>query len=340
MWQGLRLLKERDQAALFFSNALTGLGTGMQVLVHGWLLIAWGHDAWLLAAFAVTRFLPKALLTVPAGVLCDRCPRAVVLVYARHTKAAASLLPLMAFFAPLPLFWILGASVVAGSAQVFETPAGRGILGDITPKSDLTASVALNAGAGHAAALVSPALAFVLVQAAGRPTALIASAVVLALSGLVAASLPVLHGLRSRGPRSGVGGFLGYLRSTPAVLILLVALLLPAVVDKGVVLLLPSMSDSARAMVGLALVAPEIGALAAAGVMSLAPVRLNGRFLLFALLLYVCLMVNALRWSDTPMMLVGALMLAGMARLAFTVSVLSWVQHEVPADLRGRVLAI
>src|SRR6185295_7922636 len=82
-WAGIRLLRQRAAGALIGSNTLTSLGGGMQLLLHGWLAVAWGHSAWFLAIFAATRIVPKIVLTVPAGIVCDRVPRARLLFACR-----------------------------------------------------------------------------------------------------------------------------------------------------------------------------------------------------------------------------------------------------------------
>src|SRR4029077_19888816 len=96
--------QNRERIELVTSNALAAMGGRMQLLLHGWLIVAWGHSLLFLIAFAAARFLPKLVLTVPAGLICDRFPRARVLAAARLGGAAACLLPPAGYALPPPLF--------------------------------------------------------------------------------------------------------------------------------------------------------------------------------------------------------------------------------------------
>src|ERR1051325_4485859 len=99
------LHQHREQLELVASNALAAMGGRMQLLLHGWLIVAWGHSLLFLIAFAAARILPKLVLTVPAGMICDRYPRPRVLAVARCLCALACLLPLAGYLLPFRFAW-------------------------------------------------------------------------------------------------------------------------------------------------------------------------------------------------------------------------------------------
>lgn len=339
-WAGLELLRRPRLGALVASNAMMSLGAGMQLLLHGWLAVSWGHSLWMLGAFAASRILPKLVLTVPAGIVCDRVPRDHVLKVARAVDVVASLLPLAGFAAPMPLVWVLAASTLAGAVHAFDLPAGRGALADLTEPRDLHAAIALNSAGHHIAALVGPALAFALVSWPGRPAPLLVSAGLLAIAALISPRLAARpRDERTLAPRDTTAAFVRYLVSTPAVLLLILAGSAPGLLDRGIALALPS-AGGGGSTTGLALLAPEAGALCAAFALAMSPVRLGVAAVIAGTALYAAFISLASQNTHEAEILVLALALGGVARLVVNATAQTRLQHLVPPDVRGRVMAV
>jgi MFS family permease len=335
----LRYLREPGYLALVTSNTLTSLGSLTQILLHGWLTVQWGHNALFLLAFAAARVLPKLLLTLPAGIACDRLPRPRVLAATRMLSAVASLAPLLTFIYPAPLAWLLLGASLAGTAFAFEVPAGRSVLGDTVEKPHLYRVLAVNNGGGHIAAIIGPLVAVLL-----GPAGLAVSASLLAAAAVLTLRLPArprAEAVVKRSPsntRAELRELLRYVVSAPAVAVLVLLSTGPATIDRGVALLVPSLASNSG-MMSLALLAPEIGSLLAALSLTIAPVRLGFRATVGILPGYALMMGLALGFSHIPAVLICGLLLAGMARLAFSTNSQVCVQEAVPPNMRGRVLA-
>jgi MFS family permease len=329
------LLESRQQVALVLSNALAAMGNRMQLLLHGWLIVAWGHNLLFLAAYAGAKLLPKLILALPAGILCDRIPRARVLAGSRWIGAGASLLPLTGFFLPVPMAWLIAGIVLSGITQVFDLPARRSVLGDITATDQLFPVVALNNGGSHAAALCGSLFAFVL----GPAGLLLSAAFLLAAAGFAQLldqdAVPVEHHQREHG---GSADFLQFLVAAPAVALLVLLGVAPPLLDKGLALALPTIRSS-EVTVSLALLAPDVGAVFAAAFMFRWPLRLGFGSILSAAACYAVLLSVALTLSHQPGVFVLGLGLAGMAKVVFDTASLVRMQESVPARLRGRVFA-
>ncbi len=339
-WAGIELLRRPRLGALVASNAMMSLGAGMQLLLHGWLAVSWGQSLWMLGAFAASRLLPKMVLTVPAGIICDRVPGDRVLRTARAVDVAASLLPLGGFFAPLPLAWVLAASTLAGAVHAFDLPAARGALADLVEPKDLHATVALNSTGHHVAALVGPALAFGLASWPGRPAPLLVSAALLAVAALIS---PRLATTAREAPSPAVpdttAAFVRYLFSTPGILLLILAGSAPGLLDRGIALALPS-AGGGGSSTSLALVAPEIGALFAALALAMSPVRLGVAAVISGTVVYALFVALASQNTHEAEVLIAALACGGMARLVVNATAQTRLQHLTPAGVRGRVMAV
>jgi MFS-type transporter involved in bile tolerance (Atg22 family) len=92
--------------------------------------------------------------------------------------------------------------------------------------------------------------------------------------------------------------------------------------------------------VSLALIVPELGALAMASLLALAPVRLGMKALIGAAVLYTLFLSMASMRSHEAEALLIALGLAGMASAALSTTSQARLQRLVPAEMRGRVFAL
>ncbi len=304
----------------------------MMQLLQGWLAVQWGHSLLFLLAFGAARVLPKVALTVPAGVLCDRVSRRKVLLVCRFLNCGAALLPLAGFFMPAPMAWLMAGIVLGGGIHAFDLPSGRAVLGDVTVADNLYPVILLNNAGSHLAALVGPLLAFVLGPwglALSAGLMFIASVMILAMSVPAQSIAPV---------DSGVNGLVRYAAAAPAISGLVLLGLAPSVLDKGVLLLIPSIASGAGT-ISLALLAPELGGLLAALLVSLKKLRYRSSTIAASALCYVGLLAFAFQFSYEPELLILGLTFAGAAKLAFNATSQVRIQETVPAELRGRVFA-
>ncbi len=250
-------------------------------------------------------------------------------------------MPLLGFVFGHGLLLLMIAIALGGAVHSFDLPSGRALLGDVPSDEELPSVIALNNGGSHLAALIGPPLAFLM-----GPFGLLISAVLFGiaavLTALIDAPEPQCHVTQApSGVKTGAASSLRELfefgRGTPVVTLLLALSLTPGVIDKSVLLLLPSISHGSGAT-SLALLAPEAGALLAAGVLATTPIRISLAGILAFAFAYSALLAAALSFSYMPLLLIAGLALAGVAKLAFNTTSQIRIQQAVPGGLRGRVL--
>jgi len=338
-WIGLRLLKQKTTALLIASNTISSVGNSMQLLLLGWLALS--NSALALGIFAVVRLVPKLLLSLPAGYVCDRLPRSRIVAVTRVGYAFASLLPLCCIVLGTPLAWLFASAALAGTIHPFDLSASRSIIGDTIDREDLQPAVGLNRAGSHIASMVGPTLAFVLISGVVSAAALCVSAAMLALGGLAILPIPsVVHVASNVRMGSASRALFQYLWDTPTAVILVLAGVVPAFVDKAVLMLLPRATSSGEGTVSMALLAPELGALCGALVLAMAPIKLNALHLIGAAMLYALFLGVASAHSNEAPSLLAALGFAGMSSAALGTAVHARLQGEVPAEMRGRVFAL
>jgi len=230
--------------------------------------------------------------------------------------------------------WLMGEIALGGAIHAFDLPAGRAVLGDLTAPEDLYPVIVLNTAGSHFAALAGPPLAFIL-----GPLGLAFSAALMCAASVMTLVIPADRSLRrSAAGEGGVNGLVRYAVAAPAVSGLVLLGLAPSIVDKGVVLLIPSLASGA-ATISVALLAPELGGLLAAFLVSLAGIRYGNRTIAVSALCYLMLLALAFQFSYEPELLIAGLALAGAAKLAFNSTSQVRIQETVPAELRGRVFS-
>src|SRR5207249_5260217 len=104
-----------------------------------------------------------------------------LLAGARCLGIIASLVPLLGLVLPFAFAWLVLGIVIGGTMHVFDQPARKATLGDITERDELAPAVAFNNAAAHGAAISGSVLAFAL-----GPVGLVLAALLLAFSAVLA----------------------------------------------------------------------------------------------------------------------------------------------------------
>jgi MFS family permease len=150
---------------LFWAGAfLSNIGTWMQTVAQGWLVLHLTNSAfWLgLDGFAATS--PGLVLTLLGGVYADRIDRKRLLIY---TQAGAGLTALVlavliatGVVSDAGHVWIiLVASFITGCCFSLASPSYQAITIDLVGREDLSNAIALNSTQFQLSRVVGPALA-------------------------------------------------------------------------------------------------------------------------------------------------------------------------------------
>ena len=150
---------------LFWTGAfLSNIGTWMQTVAQGWLVLKLTNSAFWLGIDGFAATCPGLVLTLLGGVYADRIDRKRLLIY---TQAGAGLtaLTLAALIATGVVrdeghVWIiLVASFITGCCFSLASPSYQAITYDLVGREDLTNAIALNSTQFQLSRVVGPALA-------------------------------------------------------------------------------------------------------------------------------------------------------------------------------------
>src|SRR5712691_6857377 len=173
LWRPLRTPTFRN---LFLADVISDMGTFMQSVGSAWLMVSFGAGPMLVALTQTASTLPFFVFALPAGSLGDIVDRRRLILYTEAWMVVVAVVLTVATIGGFMSPWLLLALTFALSAgDAFETPTWRAILPELVSKDDLAAASALNGIEFNLARAVGPALAGIVIAAAGVATAFVAN---------------------------------------------------------------------------------------------------------------------------------------------------------------------
>jgi MFS family permease len=174
IWRPLRTPAFRN---LLIADIISDVGTFMQTVGAAWLMVSLSAGPMYVALTQTASALPFFVFALPAGAIGDIVDRRKLILFTETWMLLVALLlaglTLAGLMSPVMLL-ILTFALSAGDA--FESPTWRAVLPELVPKKDLTAAAALNGIEFNFARAIGPALAGVLIAAAGVGTAFLVNA--------------------------------------------------------------------------------------------------------------------------------------------------------------------
>ena len=163
---------------LLAASFVSDIGTFMQGVGAAWLMVSLQAGPIYVALTQTASSLPFFLLALPAGSAGDIFDRRKLILVTESWMTGVSLLIAVLTISGFMSPWVLLVFTFALSAgDAFETPAWRAILPELVPKKDLPAASALNGIEFNLARAVGPALAGLVIAAAGVGTAFVVNVV-------------------------------------------------------------------------------------------------------------------------------------------------------------------
>lgn len=168
MSKGFIAFKYRDFRLYLLARFLTLAAHQMLVIGLSQRVYEITHNPIHLGYLGLALFLPKILLTLPAGHLADQFERRAIIACCRGAQVILAILFIgfaLKDFSPLWGLYLL--LFLTGSSNTFDGPASLAFVPDIIPKEDFGNAVAWNSSVFQSAFVVGPALAGLLYAAAG-----------------------------------------------------------------------------------------------------------------------------------------------------------------------------
>ncbi len=162
-------LRRHRNYRLFFTGQVVSLsGTWMQNVALAWLVVELTHSPVALGVLAFARFFPFTLFALPSGVLADRLDnRRVVMITQAASMVISAVLAVLAITGLAVLWEVYVLALLAGTANVFDSPNRHALTFQMVGRDELPNAVALNSSLFNSARVIGPAIGGVVIATAG-----------------------------------------------------------------------------------------------------------------------------------------------------------------------------
>jgi MFS family permease len=342
-----RALRHRNFLLFWSGQTLSLIGTWMQSMAEGWLAFTLTRNAFLVGLVAAAQSLPILALSLYAGVLVDRTNKLKLVTVCQTLFALQSTsLWLLALTGHITIHWLIAMATINGVISSVEIPARQSLVIELVGRDELPSAIALNSSGFNLARIVGPAVAAIVMAKLGTGWCFGVNALsyTTVLIGLLLIRLPVWVPTELRAsPLQGIVQGVRFMRGTPSVAALIGFVTVFAVFGSPYLTLMPVVAGDRLGLgpggYGLLLACVGVGGLIGALTLAAVGDRLSRRFVLSrASVMYSCLLITlAVVRSASAAYVV--LLFTGFAMIVNSAQANAMLQHFVPDELRGRIMA-
>ena len=140
-----RALSHRDFRLFWIGAFLSNVGTWMQAVAQGWLVLLLTNSAFWLGLDGFMATAPGFVFTLVGGVFADLIDRRRLLLYTQVVAGVAAMALAMLVWTEVVNRWmVLGFSFVTGCCMALASPSFLAMTYDLVGREDLANAVATN----------------------------------------------------------------------------------------------------------------------------------------------------------------------------------------------------
>ncbi len=352
----VKALRVRPFALLWGGQAISAIGDGAFLTALSWQVLVLTGSATALGIVLVAQSIPRVTFLLFGGIVADRLPCRVVLLWSDSARAVFVLaIAALGWLHVLRLWHLVALGLGFGLAEAFFIPAYQAIPPQIVPGEALTSANALTGASRSLSLLIGPALGAALVAIQGPSSAFAFDGATFVISALFLIAMrpppgePAQSGVATR--ESVLGGIragLGYVLRSPWLWVTIAMASLGNIAWAPLQVSLPRLVHDVYGqgvwLLGFILSASAAGALIATVVIGHLP-RLPRR----GLIAYSALIASSLAFlalglplprAAAPAIAIAAAVVFGVGTGIFDVIWVTVMQELVPSNMLGRVSSI
>src|SRR3982751_6557235 len=152
-------LHYRDFRLLWFGAFTSTVGTWMQTVAQGWVVLNMTNSAFLLGVDGFLATGPMLLFSLFGGVVADRVERRKIMLLSQYLQMSfAFILAALIWSGSVKVWHIFLLSFLTGSAQSFSGPAYISLLPLLVRREDVPNAIAMNSMQFNLARVIGPAI--------------------------------------------------------------------------------------------------------------------------------------------------------------------------------------
>jgi MFS family permease len=351
-FRGWRALRHRNYRLFFTGQLVSLIGTWMQSVAQGWLVLQLTGDPFWLGVVAAAQFGPVLVLGLFGGLIADHLPKRRTMI-ATQTVAMLLAFALFALTAThtVHVSHIVVLALLLGSVNAIDMPTRQAFAVEMVGRGDIGNAVALNSAVFNGARVVGPAIAGLTIAATDISVAFLINglsflAVIWAYLSMREAELappPLIARPTTAGEvMANLGEGLRYVRTTPAVLLPILVIGLVSTFGMNFSVTIPALARDILHVgaegFGFLMAATGVGSFVVA--MSIAFGRRSRPALvgLGAAALGAAELVLAFSGSFGVSLV--AMFIVGLGGIGMAATANTAIQLQVPDHLRGRVMSV
>jgi MFS family permease len=157
--QAIRALRNRNFRLFWSGNFLSNIGTWMQNVAQGWLVLLLTNSAFWLGVVGFAGAIPFLLFTLFGGVIADRADkRRLLMVTQTMMMLLAFLLAALAWFKVITIWEVAAIAFLNGVAMSMNAPSYQAMVPRLVKREDLTNAIALNSAQFNMSRILGPSL--------------------------------------------------------------------------------------------------------------------------------------------------------------------------------------
>lgn len=158
--------------SVWFASLASNFGSLIQTVGAAWMMTLIASSADLVALVQASAALPVMMFSLVAGAIADNFNRRRVMLVAQTFMLVVSTLLAITAYAGMMTPWLLLAfTFLIGCGTALHNPSWQASVGDMVPRADLPAAVALNSMSFNLTRSVGPAIGGAIVAAFGASVA-------------------------------------------------------------------------------------------------------------------------------------------------------------------------
>lgn len=171
-------LRSRNYQLFFTGQFISLVGTWLQVVAQGWLVLQLTNSAFLVGVVAAASTAPTLFLSLFGGVIVDRFSKRRILLFTQSASMAlAFVLGVLTVVKVITVAQITFLAFLLGVVNAMDAPARQAFLIEMVEREALGSAIALNSGIFNAARVIGPSAAGILIAIVGTGGAFIINSV-------------------------------------------------------------------------------------------------------------------------------------------------------------------
>jgi MFS family permease len=340
-------LQSRNYRLYFFGQLISVIGTWLQIVAQGWLVLHLANSPFLIGLVAALATAPALLFSLFGGVVVDRFSKKRILFFTQSAQAVLALslgVLTLAGLVTIPVLCVI--AFLMGSVNAVDAPARQAFVSEMVGPEQLSSAIALNSGIFNTGRALGPALAGLLIATVGTGGAFIVNglsylAIIAALRYMRIDEQPIRRHLRLL---QAIGEGIRYSFAHPVIRVLLVFAGAVSIFGWSYATLLPLIARNRFGLdatgLGYLYMATGLGSLLATYLVGAYAQRVRPVLFIVGGTTLFALCLAAFGFTRSFAQALPLLFLTGLGLLSQSAMTTTIIQRMVQPAFRGRVMSI